>query len=238
AVHALATCNVNCVHRDSLRAQRQWQLANTAFFRLSSQLAQLRTVMHDEHSDEINAQQVLHISGLMESLNQQVVRDRMQAAELVALATDWMHLATVWANEPASDASCVDVDDLKFAVDELALLLTQCVVGVRKVSNADGWERDDAVVIGQIASKFDDAITQVASAAEALAVSHAALAAPKLAGLADSSVTAYLASFEQSITATQSARAAIASVQAVLDYVAESGWDSMPMQSWLAPIAA
>ncbi|KAJ1946982.1 AAA ATPase midasin, partial [Linderina macrospora] len=242
SVRALATSNTDGVHGDSARAQRQWQLANAVFFRLSSQLAQLRTVMHEEHSAEINAQQVLHISGLMESLNQQVVRDRRAAADLVGLATDWLHLASVWANEPAAGTSsgepCGDVAEVKRAVDELACLLTQCVVGVRKVSSAEGWERDDATTVAQIANKFDDASVQVSRASDALAVALTAVVAPRLAGLADANVPGYLARFEQTASATQTARASIASVQSVLDFIAETGWDTMPMQSWLTPICA
>ncbi|KAJ2854368.1 hypothetical protein FB639_006383, partial [Coemansia asiatica] len=91
----------SAVHMQTPQAQRNWQLANAGFFRLCSQLGQLRSATFEEHSQEINAQQVQQITGLMESLSHNVVKDRRCAAELLAQAASWMQASVGWTSTPA-----------------------------------------------------------------------------------------------------------------------------------------
>ncbi|KAJ1820618.1 AAA ATPase midasin, partial [Coemansia sp. RSA 2599] len=173
----------SAVHAHAPHAQRNWQLANAGFFRLCTQLAQLRSATFEEHSPEVNGQQVQHINGLMESLSHNVAKDRRCAAELLAQAASWMQASVGWTAMPAAAAASQDkqnagysdfaasdvgVEGLKDAVDSLLSLVEQFVVSARAVGDVGGW--------GANAAGVDQAVGAVSSAADRLSQAAAALA--------------------------------------------------------------
>ncbi|KAI8323453.1 midasin [Martensiomyces pterosporus] len=239
AVAAVASTSQDAVHTEAPRAQRHWQLANAAFFKFTSQLTQLRTATYEDHSEEVNAQQIQHITGLMESLNHNVVRDRRSAAALLASAVEWMQSVLLWSAEPSSEEEeeedGVSVGDLKQAVDELSSLLTQCAVGVRAISDAGGWGSDSAVV-DQAAASISSVCGEVNEAAAMLSVSRAAVEAPQLVGLAERDVSSYLAALEQVSSAKKAARAATQSVRSALETIQAMKLDPALLEPWTQPI--
>ncbi|KAJ2317128.1 AAA ATPase midasin, partial [Coemansia sp. RSA 2704] len=215
----------------SAQAQRDWQMADALFFRLSAQLAQLRSAAFAEHSAEVGPQQVQHILGLGESLNAQVTRDRQAAAELLAAAASWMQAAAPWGSEQALGA-CVPVARLRRAVDALAAQLAQFGESARAVNAAGGWA--DAAAVSRVLGAVQVARERVAQAQAQLGAVDSGAAAAQLAG---SDATAMLgASAQAAAAAEQAGAAARAVLEAIGDISAEP--TRRALAPWLEPTLA
>ncbi|KAJ2157991.1 AAA ATPase midasin [Coemansia sp. RSA 552] len=183
AVSVVAALGTESVHVRTVQAQRSWRQADAAFFRLSAQLAQLKAAMYEEHSEEVSAQQIQHISGLMESLGHNITRDRKHAAELLASATAWMQAAAPWAAEAFGSDAGSTVASLKQAVDELKAQLEQFFVSARRISDAGGWGAQTDAVAGVVVSLMA-ASSPVTQAQTQLVAVQAGVTAAEFSGLA------------------------------------------------------
>ncbi|KAJ2358747.1 AAA ATPase midasin, partial [Coemansia sp. RSA 2618] len=167
AVLVAAAIAPESVHAGSARAQKSWQLADMGFFRLTSQLAQLRTAAFEEHSSEVSAQQVQHIVGLAESLNANVVRDRQSACDLLSRAAAWMQAAAPWAAVASGSYEPTCVQQLKPRVDVLVAQLEQLACAVRAVGDVGGWR--DTAGVAHVQREMAAAATLVVQAQALLA---------------------------------------------------------------------
>ncbi|KAJ2333090.1 hypothetical protein GGH91_006019, partial [Coemansia sp. RSA 2671] len=185
----------DALHGQTALALRSWQLANAGFFRLSAQIVQLRSATFAEHSAEVNAQQVQHITGLAESLVHTVAKDRRAAADLLAAATSWMLAATAWCAPAGVASDGVDAAQLKRLADRLALLLVQLVAAAKRVAEAGGWAARESLV-ALAAAGFQAAAAQLARANADLAVAHAALVALQLSGVSPADAARHMGLLE------------------------------------------
>ncbi|KAJ1768723.1 AAA ATPase midasin, partial [Coemansia sp. RSA 1843] len=227
------------------------QTADAAFFRLSAQIAQLRTAAFDnDRNPETTGAQVRAISGLIECLNHHVVHDRVCAADLVADAATLMRVASAWPppstvgdaatpdNAASAAAAAASVDELKLATDAAAALLLQLRTNVRAISQTDGW--------GVHASGVDRAMAPVAEAADQFTRAHAALSSAssmvvsfRAAGI-DSRTADVCASAHAHVREARCAvdRAARAVIEALDDGSSGSDLDPRVLDPWVRPASA
>ncbi|KAJ2334539.1 AAA ATPase midasin, partial [Coemansia sp. RSA 2673] len=225
----------DALHGQTAMAQRSWQLANAGFFRLNAQVVQLRSATFAEHSTEVNAQQVQHITGLAESLAHTVAKDRRVAAELLASATAWMHSAVAWC-APTTAGESVDTVLLKQLADQLALLLAQLLAAVRHIADAGGWAAR-APVVEQAAAGFQIAAAELTKANAALAVAHSALVALQLSGVSIADAARHMALFEHSVTAKNAVHRAVLAVREALVSAAALDLPPMLLDPWAGPVS-
>ncbi|KAJ1881463.1 AAA ATPase midasin, partial [Coemansia sp. RSA 486] len=228
------------VHAHTPEAHRNWQLANAGFFRLCSQLAQLRSASFEEHSQEVNGQQVMQIISLMESLAHNVAGDRRCAAELLANAAGWMQASIGWTATPmaSEDVTIAEptVEQLKDSVDALVSLMHQFVVSARAVDDVGGWGAN-AALVGQAIGAASSAADRLTKAAGSLAVVNSAFVSLKLAGVQPVCALAQLQQLRQTEDARKNVREAVVATQQALAAIAESGLDPWVLAPWIDPIS-
>ncbi|KAJ1819886.1 AAA ATPase midasin, partial [Coemansia sp. RSA 2675] len=225
----------DALHGQTALALRSWQLANAGFFRLSAQIVQLRSATFAEHSAEVNAQQVQHITGLAESLVHTVAKDRRAAADLLAAATSWMLAATAWCAPAGVASDGVDAAQLKRLADRLALLLVQLVAAAKRVAEAGGWAARESLV-ALAAAGFQAAAAQLARANADLAVAHAALVALQLSGVSPADAARHMGLLEHAVAAKHAVRVAVVAVGEALQ--AARDLPPMLLDPWTGPVLA
>ncbi|KAJ2735137.1 AAA ATPase midasin [Coemansia sp. BCRC 34962] len=225
------------LHGQTALAQRSWQLANAGFFRLNAQIVQLRSATFAEHSTEVNAQQVQHITGLAESLVHTVAKDRRVAADLLASATAWMQAATAWCAPVGAVANNVDTPQLKQLADQLALLLAQLLAATKRVADAGGWTARESLV-AQAAAGFQAAAAELTKANAELAVAHSALVALQMSGVSATDAARHMGLLEHSIAAKNAVRLALAAVDEALQSAAALDLPPMLLDPWTGPVSA
>ncbi|KAJ2862548.1 AAA ATPase midasin [Coemansia aciculifera] len=224
------------LHGQTALAQRSWQLANAGFFRLNAQVVQLRSATFAEHSTEVNAQQVQHITGLAESLAHTVAKDRRVAADLLASATSWMHSAVAWCAPTAAASEGVDTLLLKQLADQLALLLAQLLAATKHVADAGGWAAR-APLVAQAAAGFQVAAAELTKANAALAVAHSALIALQLSGVSLTDAARHMALLEHSVAAKRAVHQAVLAVHEAVGSAAGLDLPPMLLEPWTGPVA-
>ncbi|KAJ2774934.1 AAA ATPase midasin, partial [Coemansia nantahalensis] len=244
ALAVVARASPGALHQSAPAMCGGWRQANAAFFHLTARLAQLRTAAHEEHSQELSAQQTAAVVALVESLGRHVAADREAAAGLLAAAAACIQAALPWTTLPADEAAAADgdvsqapagLDAACAAVEQLVALLEQCFVAVRAVRDAEGWG-DSAAPVAQAMLPLEQAAPQVARARTMLADARAAHVAALLAGAAPADAAALLAVAPTERAALQETRAALATVHGALKLAAESGLDQGLLSPWLQPI--
>ncbi|KAJ2400432.1 AAA ATPase midasin, partial [Coemansia sp. RSA 2559] len=223
---------------------RSLQTADAAFFRLSSQIAQLRTTTFDtDRNPETSGAQVRAISGLLECLNHHVIQDRSCAADLVADAATLMRVASAWPSATDASANVIEtpegasgsasLDELKLAADTAAALLLQLRTNVCAISETGGWgvhanAVDRAMVpINEAAARFDGAHSTLASASS-LAVSFEAAGIDGCTADACTSAYAHI----------RKARHALAlAAHSVIDALGGTDLDPRVLGPWIGPAA-
>ncbi|KAJ1727611.1 AAA ATPase midasin, partial [Coemansia biformis] len=245
ALAVVVRASPETVHQGALAACDNWQLASTAFFHLTAQLAQLRSAAHEEHSQELSAQQTSTVVALVESLGRHVAGDREAAAATMASASAWIQAAVPWTALPSGAAGTDDgptgmvrgpcLASLCAEVEGLVSLLEQFFVAVRAVGDADGWG-DSAALVARVVAPLEQAAPRVARARTMLADARAAHVAAQLAGTAAADAAALLTMSHTERAAVQMARDAVAALQDALLPAAESGLDTGLLEPWLQPI--
>ncbi|KAJ2621726.1 AAA ATPase midasin [Coemansia sp. RSA 1358] len=246
AISVSASADPKLVHAEVARTLRNWQLANSAFFKFTSQLAQLRTATFEEHSQEISSQQIQHITGLMESLNHNASRDRRCAAELVSQATSWMQMSIAWSSirsEPDKsnvfefdNNASTTICDIKSASDNLTALFSQLFASVRLISSAGGWGQS-AEEVSQVVARLSTEADQFTKALALLNTVSTFVVSLELASIKDSVADTCLSVFKQVKAAKKAVSQAAHSIQKVLIEVSESNMGLVLLEPWLDPIS-
>ncbi|KAJ2636049.1 hypothetical protein IW137_004065, partial [Coemansia sp. RSA 1287] len=233
SVLAASAIAPGAVHASMAQAQQCWQLSDMGFFRLSAQLAQLRTCAYEEHSTEVSAQQVQHIVGLMENLNSFVARDRTNAAGLLAATTSWMHVAASWGT--VSDTrTTVPVRELKPRVDALIVQIELFARATRAVGDVDGWR--NATGVAQVQGEIATAAVQVVKAQTMLATVGAGATAALLAGGSEDDAARVLATLEMAVQAEAQTRLAVEAVRGAVESSARLAEVRVAVEPWIEPV--
>ncbi|KAJ2718258.1 AAA ATPase midasin [Coemansia sp. D1744] len=233
SVLAASAIAPGAVHASMAQAQQSWQLSDMGFFRLSAQLAQLRTCAYEEHSTEVSAQQVQHIVGLMENLNSFVARDRTNAAGLLAATTSWMHVAASWGT--VSDTrTTVPVRELKPRVDALIVQIELFARATRAVGDVDGWR--NATGVAQVQGEIATAAVQVVKAQTMLATVGAGATAALLAGGSEDDAARVLATLEMAVQAEAQTRLAVEAVRGAVESSARLAEVRVAVEPWIEPV--
>ncbi|KAJ2722068.1 AAA ATPase midasin [Coemansia sp. Benny D115] len=247
AAAAMAVLSPAAVHEGLPRAHRNWQLAGAGFFKLCSQMAQLRTSIYEEHSQEVSAQQIQHIVGLMESLNHNVLKDRACAAEMLSHSTSWMRASVGWGADigsseahpdDAQSSSCSSpVGELKRAADSLSSLIAQFLVSARAVDDAGGWG-DNAVAVGNAVAIMSTASSQLTQATMALSAVNAGYVSLQLSGLSASDSAAHVSDLDRTLAAQRAVGLAADSVCQALADITALPLDGWVLGPWTEPMGA
>ncbi|KAJ2451337.1 AAA ATPase midasin [Coemansia sp. RSA 2336] len=218
SVQVLGAMAPESLHSDVVLAHSHWQLANSAFFQFSAQLAQLRSAAFAEHSSEVDPQQVQRILSLSESLNDYVSRDRKQASELLATAVSWMQAAAPWGamQGEQQQPQGVSVSALKHAVDGLRVLLMQFDTSARAVNDAGGWAGQTGDVM-RVLNELSVATEQISQAQSQLAVLYSAASASQLAGSNEQDAAPMLDCSRSALDAVELTKQAVSSVARVIE---------------------
>ncbi|KAJ1742174.1 AAA ATPase midasin [Coemansia sp. RSA 1086] len=236
SVRILGALAPESLHSDVVQAQDHWQLANSAFFQFSAQLAQLRSAAFAEHSSEVDPQQVQRILSLSESLNDYVARDRKQASELLAMAISWMQAVAPWG-VMKEEQQGVSVSALKHAVDELRALLMQLDTSARAVNDAGGWAGQTGDVL-RVLSELSVATDQVTQAQSQLSALYSAASASQLAGSNEQDAAPMLDSSRSALDAVELTKQAVGSVVRVIEVPAQATSQLHKLlEPWVQPIS-